>query len=332
MAVFGSVKSSEHGDLLMPTVSIITPLYNKAAYIYNTILSIINQTYFDWEMLIVDNGSTDGSWEIVQQVQDSRIQIMQSLKLGPGAARNHGLTYAQGEWIQFLDADDLLEPDHLEQQLAVARQNPDADIIACYWQEFTDEHPSERVVKQPSGMGQSIQVLRDSTIAFAPWAVHAALVKRSVLSPDYYWPEQLDQYLGEDIAFWFKLLSQYTVAYGKSKGALYRIKTSQCRNQNLNPKKWFEGVHAAVDLNCQWWQSQNNSYTQGQCENMMRVYSKIYRLAQKQKVLDVEWQALSEASRWLREYFRVTSKPKPSMMVRRFMGIRPFMTLYHLGG
>lgn len=311
----------------MPTVSIITPLYNKAAYITHTIVSVVNQTYSDWEMLIVDNGSTDGSWEIVQQVQDSRIQIMQSLKLGPGAARNYGLTHAQGEWIQFLDADDLLTPNHLEEQLAVARTNPHAEIIVGYWQEFTDENPTERIVKQPSGIGQPIEVLQNSAIAFAPWAVHAALVKRSALSPDYYWSEQLDQYLGEDIAFWFKLLSQYTVAYGKSQGALYRTQTPQCRTQNLHSQKWFEGVHAAIELNCQWWQNRNKSYTEGQCENLMRVYSQIYRLAGKQNSSYVELQALSAASRWLREYFPVVHKPKLSMIIRRLIGIKLFLMI-----
>ncbi len=312
-------------------INIIVPLYNKEKYIISMIQSVLSQTYTTWEMLIVDNGSTDSSLDKAKQISDSRIHLLQSPKQGPGAARNYGLTHAQGEWIQFLDADDLLEPDHLEQQLAVAQQNPDADIIACYWQEFTDKHPTERIVKQPSGIEQSIQVLRDSAIAFAPWAVHAALVKRSALLPPllphYYWPEQLDQYLGEDIVFWFKLVNQCTVAYGKSKGALYRTQTPQCRTKNLHPQKWFEGVHAAIELNCKWWQHRNKSYTEGQCENLMRVYSQIHHFARKEKSPDVEWQALSEASRWLREYFRVTSKPKPSMIVRRLIGIKLFIKL-----
>ena len=80
----------------MPTVSIITPLYNKAIYITDTIKSMLSQTYLDWEMLVVDNGSTDGSWEKAQQFQDSRIHFLQSPKQGPGAARNYGLTFAQG--------------------------------------------------------------------------------------------------------------------------------------------------------------------------------------------------------------------------------------------
>ncbi|MFB8790199.1 MAG: glycosyltransferase family A protein [Potamolinea sp.] len=311
----------------MPTVSIITPLYNKAAYIVDTIQSVLSQTYSDWEMLIVDNGSTDGSWEQAQAFQDSRIRLLQSPKQGPGAARNYGLDLAQGEWIQFLDADDLLESNHLEQQLSDAQQNPDAEIIAGCWQEFTDENPTLKILQQPAGIGQPIQVLRDTTIILAPWAVHAALVKRSVLSPDCYWPEQLDKYLAEDITFWFKLVSKCTVAYGKSTGALYRMQTPQCRNQNLSAQKWFEGIHAAIKLNQQYLQERNHSYTPTQCEQLMTAYTTLYLLARKQHSVDIELQSLSIASKWLKEYFLVAKKPRLSMRVRRIMGLKLFLGL-----
>jgi len=311
----------------MPTVSIITPLYNKAAYIVDTIQSVLSQTYSDWEMLIVDNASTDGSWEQAQAFQDSRIRLLQSPKQGPGAARNYGLNLAEGEWIQFLDADDLLEADHLEQQLSVAKQNPDAEIIACRWQEFTDENPTLKILQQPVGIGQPIQVLRDTTIILAPWAVHAALVKRSVLSVECYWPEQLDKYLAEDIAFWFKLVSKCTVAYGKSTGALYRIQTPQCRHQCFNSERWFEGIHAAIELNQQYLQERNHSYTPTQCEKLMTAYTTLYLLARKQYSVDIELQALAKASEWLKQYFLVAKKPRLSMRVRRIMGLKLFLGL-----
>ena|GEM_PF-813833 len=312
---------------LRPTVSIITPLYNKAAYITDTIESVLSQTYSDWEMLVVDNGSTDSSWEKAQAFQDFRIRLLQSPKQGPGAARNYGLTHARGEWIQFLDADDLLECDYLEQQLTAANENPEAEIIACCWQEFTDENPTQKILKQPVGIGQSIQVLRDKAIAFVPWVVHAALVKNSVLSPDCYWPEQLDQYLAEDIAFWFKLVSQCTVAYGESQGALYRMETPQCRNQNVNLEKSFKGIHVAIELNRQWLQDRNHSYTPAQCENLMTAYSSIYLFAQQQKSVSIESQALSTASEWLKEYFLVAKKPRFAMLMRRLIGLKSFLLL-----
>ncbi|MBW4575267.1 MAG: glycosyltransferase [Aphanothece sp. CMT-3BRIN-NPC111] len=309
----------------MPTVSIITPLYNKVGYIIDTIRSVLSQSYSDWEMLIVDNGSTDGSWKKAQQIQDDRIRLLQSPNQGPGAARNYGLIQARGEWIQFLDADDLLEPDHLENQLATAQQNPDAEIIAGWWQEFTDENPTVRTLKYPAGIGQPAHVLRDAAIAFAPWTVHAALVRRSALSPDFYWPEQLDQYLGEDIAFWFRLIGKCTVAYGESKGALYRTQTFQCRNQCFNPEKWFQGVHAALEWNLHYLASKDQQYTPTQSENLMRVYSGLYLLARAKNSTEIQSQALAKASQWLESYFQVADRAKVSMLVRRFLGLKLFL-------
>nr|WP_290224469.1 glycosyltransferase family A protein [Trichocoleus desertorum] len=309
----------------MPTISIITPLYNKAPYIAATIHSVLAQTYSNWELWIVDNGSIDSSWEIAQQLPDPRIHLLRAPKQGPGAARNYGLSYAQGEWIQFLDADDLLEPNHLAQQLQAAQQDPVADIIACCWQEFIDENPTVKKLKQPAGMGRSPQELRDAVIAFAPWAVHAAIIKHSAFTPECYWPEQLDCYLGEDIAFWFRLVSSCRVAYGTSQGALYRTQTAECRSQISNPKKWFEGVHAAIVHNQQVLQQAKTDYTSAQCENLMRVYVELYRLACQQQVKEVAELARLHAEAWLREYFRVVRKPKLSMVARRLIGIKPFL-------
>lgn len=311
----------------MPTFSIITPLHNKVAYISETIKSVLSQTYSDWEMFIVENGSTDGSFLKAQEFQDSRLHFLESPKQGPGAARNYGLNLAQGNWIQFLDADDLLEPNHLEQQLIAAEKNPEAEIISCFWQEFTDDNPTQKTLRQPTGLGQPVQVLRDFAIAFTPWAPHAAIIKRSVLSPDYYWPESLDQYLAEDIAFWFKLVNQCKVAYGHSQGVLYRMQTPQCRNQVSNLEKLLVGMHAVLEWNRQYLENNNNSYTPIQCENLMTAYSQIYLLARKQKLANVEQQALSIASRWLKEYFGVTQKPRLSMLVRRLLGLKFFLSL-----
>lgn len=314
----------------MPTVSIITPLHNKVAYIAETIQSVLSQTYWDWEMLIVENGSTDGSFFKAQEFQDSRLHFFESPKQGPGAARNYGLNFAKGDWIQFLDADDLLEPNHLEQQLITAKQNSNAEIIACFWQEFSDKNPHVKILKPPAGLGKPIQTLRDTAIALAPWAPHAAIVKHSVISPDCYWPEQLDQYMAEDTAFWFKLINKCTVAYGTSQGALYRMQTPQNRNQVSNPEKLFQGIHAVIELNQQNLQDKNHSCTPAQCETLMAVYTHIYLIAKKQKLVRIEKQSLPLASKWLNEYFQVTKKPKLSMLVRRLMGLNLFLDLKQL--
>ncbi len=105
-------------------ISIITPCYNAAPYIANTIQSVQNQTISDWEMIIVDDGSSDNSVEIIQKIiaQDSRIKLIQKENGGSASARNMGLSVAQGEFIQFLDADDTISLDKLELQSNILEQ------------------------------------------------------------------------------------------------------------------------------------------------------------------------------------------------------------------
>lgn len=97
-------------------VSIITPCYNAQDYIADTIKSVQNQTYQDWEMLITDDGSTDNSVYIIEEIikTDARIQLLKNKKLGPAKARNTSIEKATGKYMAFLDSDDLWFPHFLE--------------------------------------------------------------------------------------------------------------------------------------------------------------------------------------------------------------------------
>lgn len=282
----------------MTKISIIIPLYNKYSYILETVGSVICQTYTDWEMLVVDNGSTDDGFEKVKQVKDSRISFLECSKKGPGAARNYGLDRAQGEWIQFLDADDLLEPNHLEQQLQVARQNPNSEIIVGGWKEFVGFSPTKFVLKKPAGFEQPRQSLLDSTIAFAPWAVHAALVKRSVLTAEYLWAEELDSFASEDTAFWFGLLTKFSVAFSNNQGALYRKQTHLCRDEYSNATKWLQGMRAVTSYNIQFLHSRGDKISANQCEMLMRCFISTAFIAYKSRDFITEREAFDCAEKW----------------------------------
>lgn len=95
-------------------ISIIIPLYNKGNNIKETILSVLNQTYEDFELLIVDDGSTDNSSDIVKSINDRRIRYVYKENGGPSSARNYGVQHALYDWILFLDADDQLLPTAIE--------------------------------------------------------------------------------------------------------------------------------------------------------------------------------------------------------------------------
>ena len=107
----------------MPEVSIITPVFNSSKFLEETIASVLNQTFTDWEWMITDDKSTDNSVEIIQKINDSRIQLILSDKNGgAGHARNLSLKQASGRFITFLDADDFWEPNFLEEMISFMKK------------------------------------------------------------------------------------------------------------------------------------------------------------------------------------------------------------------
>ena len=115
-------------DLLL---SIVIPLYNKQERVLETLDSVLTQEYDDFEVIIVDDGSTDSSAQIVEQVRDSRIRLFRKDNGGPSSARNYGVRKSIGKWILFLDADDTLEKGSLKQVTADIKKHKFADVF-CY--------------------------------------------------------------------------------------------------------------------------------------------------------------------------------------------------------
>lgn len=107
------------------TVSVVIPLYNKVRYIKRTLDSVLAQTYTKFELLVVDDGSTDGSDDIVRGYADPRIRVIVQPNAGPGAARNNGMRHASCDIIAFLDADDVWLPTFLERSVALLEANPE---------------------------------------------------------------------------------------------------------------------------------------------------------------------------------------------------------------
>jgi hypothetical protein len=102
----------------MPRVSVIVPLYNKARWVIRALDSIASQSFTDFEAIVVDDGSTDGSTALARTYADARFRVLTQANAGPGAARNTGLREASGEYVAFLDADDEWLPDYLAAAVA----------------------------------------------------------------------------------------------------------------------------------------------------------------------------------------------------------------------
>ena len=105
-------------------VSIIMPSYNTAPYIRETIQSVLDQTYQNWELIIVDDCSTDNTDGVVASIKDDRIRYLKNEKnSGAAVSRNRALREAEGRWIAFLDSDDVWMPDKLEKQVSFMEKN-----------------------------------------------------------------------------------------------------------------------------------------------------------------------------------------------------------------
>jgi len=114
-----------------PLVSIIIPCFNSEHFVKFAIESAINQAYDNIEIILIDNNSDDNTWEILNEIKllcPGKVKVFQELKKGAPAARNKGLKEANGEWIQFLDADDILLPPKIGNQITMIK-NSDCNLI-----------------------------------------------------------------------------------------------------------------------------------------------------------------------------------------------------------
>ena len=115
-----------------PVVSVIMPVYNAERYLRAAIDSILAQSFHRFELLIIDDGSTDGSMEIVRSYTDSRIRVFSEPHRGLVAALNKGLTEARGDYIARMDADDVSKPERLCKQVAYMQSHPETPLVGCW--------------------------------------------------------------------------------------------------------------------------------------------------------------------------------------------------------
>jgi glycosyltransferase involved in cell wall biosynthesis len=122
----------------MPLISVIIPVYNGERTIQQTIESVLNQTFADFELLVINDGSQDKTLEVVSRISDPRIKMFSYSNSGVSATRNKGISHAVGEYISFIDADDLWTPDKLEIQVKALQDHPEA-AVAYSWSDWIDE-------------------------------------------------------------------------------------------------------------------------------------------------------------------------------------------------
>lgn len=168
-----------------PLVSIVIPSYNAARWLEATLETALSQTHSPCEVIVVDDGSTDDSLLIAQRFRSRGVIVLSQQNGGASAARNRALSIARGEYVQFLDADDLLAPDKIERQLAVLRAHGDGFVASSEWVRFTDELPPGPLTPQPTWRDMSaidfLVMCAMEELMFPPiaWLIPKALCERA---------------------------------------------------------------------------------------------------------------------------------------------------------
>ena len=193
------------------TVTVIIGAYNGKSFIQDAIRSVVNQTFEDWKLIIVDDGSTDETYLKAKEVRDDRISLIRLDKNSGscGLPRNVGIRASKGEFVAFLDADDIWMPEKLQMQLSAFRQDPETGFVYTKYIRFDDKGDigSQFFLRGYSGRLFK-NLLRRNFIA--PSTV---MVKKEVLENVGYFTEDRTLIGSEDYELWLRLAYYYRAAF-----------------------------------------------------------------------------------------------------------------------
>lgn len=229
-------------------ISVVIPLYNKAHTIVNTLKTVLNQTYQDFEVIIVNDGSTDNCIELIQQnFNNKKIKIIQQNNAGVSVARNRGITESNGDWISFLDADDEWLPTYLEEVHHATKLFKEAGIIITgrFSQNYTTHKRSYNIPSKVLNKTSEIKFFENPHV-YAH--ISATTIKSSILkNEEYTWNRFIaGQKSNEDFTFLYRIaLHAKTIYIGKP----LIIYNGSIPNQATSILKINEKIHDYILFN-----------------------------------------------------------------------------------
>ncbi|KKG11618.1 hypothetical protein EO98_04595 [Methanosarcina sp. 2.H.T.1A.6] len=232
---------------MIPKVSVVIPLYNKEAYIKRALESVLSQTIQDFEIVVVDDGSTDKSVEIVKEFKDSRIHLIQQINSGVSAARNRGAKEGRSGFIAFLDADDEWAPNFLEMMLNLIKKFPSAGLYAM---SYVNEYGNNDILNQDTELNRLIPkeglVTNYFKIAKKGYYIFCS---SSVVVPKQVFLElggfRVGFWWGEDVDLWGRIALKYPIAYNREIGAIYHQDIANSAGKRKEPAESHPFVDSA---------------------------------------------------------------------------------------
>ncbi len=194
-----------------PQISVIIPTHNREKFIGAAIQSVFNQTWKDFEIIVVDDGSVDNTKDLIHSYHSEKIAYINLKQGGPGWARNNGIGRAKGDVVAFLDSDDIWEPNKLELQMGVMAGDPQIKMVLSNFK-FID--PVDNILNE-SGVNEAYsydgQFLKDYLDGRLPVYTSTVMVKRDVFDNVGLFDEQ--HMIAEDLDLWIKIAAHFKVGY-----------------------------------------------------------------------------------------------------------------------
>jgi len=232
-----------------PLVSIIIPAYNAEKYIQRALESALAQTYKDIEIIVIDDGSTDKTAEIIKTYQDPRIIYFFQKNQGQGPARNNGIKKSQGEYITFLDADDYYFPEKVEKQVRFLENHPEYQAVYCNALHFYSDNPT--VFFKKKGNFHSGDIFKD-LLQSSYINPNTIMVSRQILDKAGLFNE--NRYCPEDWELWLKI-SRAGFQFGYLDEDLVKVEIRPDSNTTMaiqwilknNALKMFENIFSSMN-------------------------------------------------------------------------------------
>lgn len=216
----------------IPLVSVIIPVYNGEKTIRETIFSVLNQTYKNIELIVINDGSLDLTLNVIYTIKDSRLKVFSYEKSGVSTSRNRGIERASGQFISFLDADDIWTPEKVEKQLKALQANPQASV-AYSWVDYIDEngdffrHGNHITMNGNAYKKMLIQNILEN--GSNPLIRRQALINVGNFDPSLKFAEDWDM--------WLRLASRYDFVTVPDADVLYRMSFSSVSTNVLEMEK-----------------------------------------------------------------------------------------------
>ncbi|GHT69021.1 glycosyl transferase [Bacteroidia bacterium] len=202
-------------------VSVIIPLYNKEEYIRNTLLSVLNQSYQYFEVIIVNDGSTDNSIENIQDIQDRRIRIIHQQNGGRSLARNNGIKESKYKFVAFLDADDQWNEDFLFNMMDLIDQYSMYEVFISNYSFYSQGKYHIALKNKYFSQSKIIDNYFYRSITTPLVTSNTIVIKKGVFNDVGFFNETLS--MGEDLDMWFRIMLKYQLVYSPYIGATYNL-------------------------------------------------------------------------------------------------------------